>query len=553
MNSELNKDLIEQLEAQYSDLQKTINLFLNGEAKAPDVKKKSSLLGIYKERDDTFMLRVRRTAGEVTAQNLLDASKIMEENGISHGHFSTRQNIQFHEVPAQNVEKTILGFNAAKMFFRGGGGNTFRNVSTSPQSGISSTEFFDTTPYADSVWEWAQNYEKAFLFGRKFKLGFTSEDIDDSNAGIQDLGFVPKIVDGKRGFKVYGGGGMGRGASLGVVLFEFLEPKDILRVSQAMIDLFYEKGNREVRSKARLRFVAQELGDDGFRDLFLDYLSKTDAPDYTHTERDYAPFVKNLKTPAGSVSSQTEFENWKVRAVQPTKFGDDIVSVRLFVRGGNLDSKAFKILGEIVESVGAPFIRVSILQDAFISLVHVDALEFLYTELKERLPVQAVTDASFTRHIVSCIGAGRCPIGILKAPEASKTVESSLNKLFENYEELRSELYEAVVDGINISGCGSGCGLNQVAAIGFNGGKKRIDGEMVEVYQVWVGGEINENSPHSLAATNDNWIVPATEIGNYVSNIVVKFIGQYKGGGDKTLREYMAKNRADFSFEEFLN
>jgi sulfite reductase beta subunit-like hemoprotein len=45
--------------------------------------------------------------------------------------------------------------------------------------------------------------------GRKFKISFSSSDKDTALSYLHDLGFIPKIVNGERGFKVMLGGGLG--------------------------------------------------------------------------------------------------------------------------------------------------------------------------------------------------------------------------------------------------------------------------------------------------------------------------------------------------------
>lgn len=544
------KDIKQQLEDQYDDLQAKINEYLAGECKAPDVKHKSALLGIYKERNDSFMLRIRRTAGHTSPQNFRDIADISDRFSIDHGHFSTRQNIQMHGVPGEHVADAIRAFNAADLNFRGGGGNTFRNVATSPLSGVSPTETFDTVPHTRGVWNWVYYYEKAYQFCRKFKLGFTSEEFDDSNAGIQDLGFVAKIKDGERGFKVYGAGGMGRGASLGTVLFEFLPEKDIIRASQAMIDLFYDHGDREVRAKARLRFVLQRLGEEEFHKLFFSYYEKADAPDYIHEAIDYTPELEALKKNETEAAPSEGFEQWKQRAVSPTKFGDEIVSVRLYIRRGNFNANDFRSFADILDAVGSKGIRLIISQDAVIPLVHKSKLTELYTLLSNKLPNQAVVDGRFKKQIVSCIGAAECPIGILQSPVAAEAVAEALDDLFDEYSELRSELYESVLDGINISGCASSCGLNLVAGLGFHGMKKRLDGELFEIYQVYVGGQIDETN-HQLAKTDASWLVKADDIDSFVSAVVRSYVESYKAGTKETMREYLLRQRESFNPAEF--
>ncbi len=235
----------------------------------------------------------------------------------------------------------------------------------------------------------------------------------------------------------------------------------------------------------------------------MSYYAKADAPDFAYESINYETKVAALKILTATDDS-IEFKNWTVRTVSPTKFGDDIVSVRLFIRRGNFAAGDFRSLAEILESIGSDGIRVTIEQDGVIPLVHRSALPTLFAALREKLPSQAVTDGKFNRHVVSCIGAAECPIGILKSPITAEAVAEALDDLFEEHEDLRSELYHSILDGINISGCASSCGLYLVAGIGFHGQKKKINGELLEIYQVHIGGRIDETAEHLLSKTDDS-------------------------------------------------
>ena len=543
----------EQLHNQYSELQTVINEYIGGNVKASDVKHQSALLGIYKERNETFMVRLRITGGEVSNQNYRDIADVMESVGIDHGHLSTRQNIQLHGVEVTKVEEALKEFYARHIHTRGGGGNTFRNIITSSMSGVSNSEVFDTLPHVKSVWKYIYTYQKAFEFGRKLKVGFTSEPNDDTDAGIQDLGFVPKIVDGKEGFKVYGGGGMGRGGSLGITLFEFLPAEDIIQATVAMIDLFHEHGDRKNRNKARLRFILERLGEEKFKELYLDIFNSVKiAEDSKIVEYDdYESIVSNLVKFEDPDPSDEEYKGWIKRSTVATKF-DNVVALRLFVRRGNFKADDFRALADIVESVGSPITRITLEQDAIIPFVHKSALPYLYKALQEKLPNQAVTNDSFEQHIVCCIGAELCPIGVLKSPVAALTIAKSLDNLFEDKKELKDVLYQQIIGSVHVSGCSSSCGRNQSSAIGFHGLKKKFDGVLTEIYQVHIGANISENSEHMLAKTDVSSIVKADKIGVFVANIVSKFIESYEAGQSKTLREFAISLRDEFKVEDYL-
>jgi sulfite reductase beta subunit-like hemoprotein len=537
----MNADLSQQLDAQYRDLQHFIDLLAKGECKGTDVKKRSSLLGIYQEKNGTYMCRVRRNAGRVSINNLRDLAEIMETQQIDHAHFSTRQNIQLHGVPAENVYQTITACNAADMLFRGGGGNTFRSIATSPRSGVSPTEAFDTIPHAQAVWNWITFYERAYGFGRKFKMGLSSEPTDDVNAGIQDLGFVAKLQDGKRGFKVYSGGGMGRNPGLGMVLMDFLPEKEIIRGVQAMVDLFFENGNRDVRPKARLRFLFQELGPDAFQKLFFQYLEKSDAPNFEFEPIDYRSQIDLLKK--GSAAPSSDFETWKSRSVMSTAFGDDIKSVRLYVRDGHFNAQQLKTLASILTDLGIQETRATSTQNLIVPFIHRSALPDLYVALKNNLADVVSIDGDFTGQIISCIGASACPIGLLQTEVASDRISTALNALMQHHPDVAPAVYDSIINGINISGCASSCGLNLIGGIGFHGHKKRVDGEIAEFYQLHIGGQIDE-ALHAFACTDPEWLIPADEIESVVVALVDAYLNHIKAQGEITLREFMVEKRA---------
>ncbi|MDA3923710.1 MAG: nitrite/sulfite reductase [Kiritimatiellae bacterium] len=543
--------ITKELEVQYRELQDKIDEYQRGGCKALDVKKLSALLGVYGEKDGTYMTRVRRIGGEVSVSDLLHTADVMEENSIEHAHFSTRQNIQMHGVPAERVQSTLAAFGKKGMVFRGGGGNTFRSVTGSPYAGVSKTELFDITPYANAVWDYMFNYDKAYHLGRKFKLGFSSERSDNTNCGVQDLGLMAVVKEGQKGFKVYGGGGLGRGGMLGFVLAPFLPVERALQAVVAAIDLFADHGDRENKAKARLRFVREKLGPQGYRELYADYLDKTDAPLLNDVpEIDYRSYTERVVSFQEAAPVTEAYRGWLRRAVQDTKF-DNVVAVRMYIRKGIFKAPDLRELAAILKKMGAPCIRLTNQQDAVIPFVHKSALPALYKTLREQLQEQAVTDGSFARHIVSCIGARRCPMGLMQATAAAEAIAESLDHLFLEYEDIRDGVFEGIIDGIRVSGCGSSCGVNQIAAIGFNGHQKKIDGVLTEICQIHIGGDITEEG-HYFAVTQLDWWIKVSDIGPFVACIVKEYLDDYRSGNPQSLRRFMLKKREDFDPVNYL-
>ena len=90
---------------------------------------------------------------------------------------------------------------------------------------------------------------------------------------------------------------------------------------------------------------------------------------------------------------------------------------------------------------------------------------------------------------------------------------------------------------IAISGCGNGCSQPHIADIGFVGGMIRHEGERVEGYDVFLGGNL-EGIAKSRLSRKTGVKVPATGLVSYVG----KLIEDYKADnlGQKTFKDYLA-------------
>ena len=79
----------------------------------------------------------------------------------------------------------------------------------------------------------------------------------------------------------------------------------------------------------------------------------------------------------------------------------------------------------------------------------------------------------------SCIGVPICQMGVLP----SQSALLSLMKAFESQEALKE-----VLPPFYISGCPNSCGVHEIGAIGLVGKKKKLNGELKGVYDVYMNG-----------------------------------------------------------------
>ncbi|WP_320046469.1 nitrite/sulfite reductase [uncultured Ilyobacter sp.] len=531
--------LEENLKLGHIEIKKALEKYTAGELKIPDVKKVTAKFGIYNTRDGRFMTRVRQVGGEFSLSKIRVIADIMDKNDISFAHISTRDSIQLQGVPADNVYEVVRGCTENGMPFKGGGGNAYRNPLVSPLSGISKESIFDVRPYAIQTDLFMQGFEKAFDLGRKFKISFSSEAEDYGHTAVNDLGFLAKIKDGEKGFLVYTGGGMGRGPAIGKVLFNFLPADECIRVSAAMVELFHHHGERINRSKARLRFLVEQLGFEEFQKLFYEYYNKIEIPEkYKNFAKINHEDVINSLNQSSNENIQTkDFETWKKAALKESIFRE-IFSVRLFIGGGNFSSEDLKKLAYILEKTGCPFVRLTTEQDLYIPLVHKNFLPELYLLLKRNLHKQGAADLKFRDHTVTCIGASLCGIGLLDSQIIGKSISDKIEELFDKYPEYRGDLYTQLIDGIRVSGCSSSCAVNQIAPLGFMGVKKMVEGVVTDCLQVFIGGRIDSET-QTLSKTHPDKFVTVDEAPEFVFSLLESYILQLKNDKTPSFEEYM--------------
>ena len=113
------------------------------------------------------------------------------------------------------------------LYTRGGGGNFPRNVSLSVMSGVEKGEYFDVTPFAHEVSRYLMGQITTYKLPRKLKIAFSSSDRDDSNATLNDLGFMATVKDGQPLFRLFIAGGLGGNPAPSLHYDKLVEPKDI--------------------------------------------------------------------------------------------------------------------------------------------------------------------------------------------------------------------------------------------------------------------------------------------------------------------------------------
>lgn len=440
--------------------------------------------GVYEQRKrETFMVRIRCSAGGITPKQLLRAAELGAQYGNDHVHVTTRQEIQLHYVKLEDIPTIMRELDKVGLSTRGGGGNTVRNIMASYNSGTAIDEVFDVEPYVVALTTRLISESDSWNMPRKFKLTFSSDANDNANATLQDMGFIAKIKDGVEGFEVWTAGGMGIIPSTGKKLIDWIPGEDIYRVVKAMKNMFHKHGNRKNKAKNRLRFLWKDLTGEKYIAYYNEEFEKLGSGESLKLKLTKRENNASLTGWTSSRLLETEvkkFNLWRERFVTKQK-QDGLYSVKVSLILGDLYSSDAKKLAMLLAPLGENTIRLSMDQNIYLRNIPEGFLSKVFLTLKS--VTNFYQKPKLYSNMVACTGADTCKLGICLprglTPQIQKVMDTMNSDVLDNLRDLK----------INISGCPNSCGQHHIGDLGFYGRIKNLKNRTFPAYQI-IGGAI---------------------------------------------------------------
>jgi sulfite reductase (ferredoxin) len=424
------------------------------------------------------MVRIKLPYGKMTFRQWKRISDISDKYSTGNLHLTTRQDIQIHFVSLDRTPELWHELEQDKVTLREACGNTVRNITASVTAGIDPNEPFDITPYAHSLFEYLLRNPICQEMGRKIKISFSNTDEDTALAFIHDMGFLPKIKEGKRGFKVVVGGGLGAQPRMADLAHEFLPEDQLIPFAEAVLRVFDRHGERNSRSKARMKFLLQKIGFESFMELVeAERLAIKNKYFEINTERFEVNEEVQVKTE--KVSDVQKFEIWKTTNTfeqkQQGKFG-----VYIRVPLGNISSVVSRSIIEKLNGFVGDDIRVTINQGLFLRNVPAANLAYVFNVLESE--GLAAFGANSVANITACPGTDTCNLAISDSVSITYELEKVIDQEF-------PDLVKNNDFKIKISGCMNSCGQHGMANIGFHGSSlKDVNKNVLPALQVLLGG-----------------------------------------------------------------
>ncbi len=519
--------------------------------------------------DAPGMQRIKIPFGEVTADQLEVIAALAEEISDGIAHVTTRQDFQLHFVHVDDTPDLMRRLAAVGITTREACGNSVRNVTGCPLSGICSDEAFDVTPYAKALSAFLLGHPDAQDFGRKFKISFSGcAQHACALAHLHDLGLVARTSPPagesspagdrpQRGFELYVGGGLGAVPHEAKVLDPFVPVEELLPVAQAICRIFGRLGEKRNRGRARIKFLVAKLGIDEFRRLVVEeraslpfdprwteLLPEPAAASPAAAER----VVERVAEPETALAAGPfveAYDAWRARRDAPAREpaplpgGDDLpadfkiwaetnvreqrqkgyFAVTVHLPLGDLTSRQARRLAALSRRWGGGVARATVEQNLMLRWISGADVAGLYRGLAAS--GLASPGAGTIVDITACPGTDTCKLGI----SSSRGLASELSRRLA----ARSfELDEAIKDlRIKVSGCFNSCGQHHVADIGFYGVSRKAGGHAVPHFQVVLGGQWTDNAgAYGLAMG----AVPSKNIPRAVARLTDHFVAERRPG-----------------------
>ncbi len=528
--------------------QRLIEQFKKGEISGAQLKSNRVPMGIYEQRQDGhYMLRIRCTGGLITPRQLRLVAEVGSLVDCSHIHITTRQEVQIHDVSIDRATEALLALQEEGLATQGGGGNTVRNMLVNEQGGISDRQTFDPYPYAIGLTTRLIAEKDSWSMPRKLKIAFDINEEDANFSLVADLGLIPVVREGKRGFRVLLGGSVASNPHKGWQVFDFLPEKDLFRAAKAAKNFFNLNGNRKNRHKARIRYIFYKNGEEETKRLYFEEYDKLVGDASLDFEPAILPF--DYKTPSfAPVLDESEaFETWKKRYAARQAVGNGFYATIPFLHG-NTSPDVFAKTADFLEAFGNDVIRFTPRQNMQLRNIPEAYLPNVYQFFKG---LGLTLDAPvILNNLTSCTGADTCRLGICLPKGLVKGIRRRLEKSGLDLDQLPDLK-------ININGCSNSCAQNVWSDLGFSGRIGRVGDHPFPAYTVWarVNGKTELAEALGYLAAKDIPQFVADYLGRYlkVKDQYESYDAFVRSEGAKVIKEEITKHKDVPSFDDDKN
>ena len=469
---------------------------LAGELSEDEFKPLRLTNGLYLQLH-AYMLRVAIPYGTLSTAQLRQMAHVARRYDKGFGHFTTRQNIQYHWMKLEQVPDALADLAQVQMHGLQTSGNCIRNVTADHWAGVAADEIEDPRVYCEIVRQWSTLHPEFSFLPRKFKIAITGSPNDRAAVRVHDIGLrMHRNAEGEVGFEVMVGGGLGRTPIIAKTIREFLPKQHLLSYLEAVLRIYNQLGRRDNIYKARIKILVHELGAAKMAEMVeAEWRSIKDGP-LSLPEEAIERIKSHFKPPVYPDSpvftaefdtlrlSDNGFRRWlKANVASHKQPGYAIVTLSLKPEGGvpgDMTADQMDAVAELADRLSFGEIRVTHTQNLVLPHVRRADLPALWRRLSglglATPNINQVTD------IIACPGLDYCALANARSIPVAQRITQRFSDL--------ARVHDIGELKIKISGCINACGHHHVGHIGILG----VDKGGEEFYQITLGGSEDQNA-----------------------------------------------------------
>jgi ferredoxin-nitrite reductase len=455
---------------------------------------------------DSFMMRLRIPAGEISAHQFRGLADLADECGNGCADITTRANLQLRELEPRHIVRVLTRVQELGLTSRGSGADNIRNITATPTSGFDRDELVDVRPFAHAVHHYILNHRDLYGLPRKFNIAFDSGGTISAAADTNDMGFFAvrvtedspnseSKIDSGIHFRVELGGISGHrdfAKDTGLLL----KPDQLVPVAAAMLRVFLEHGDRTDRKKARLKYLLDRWGG---HERFLEETQKKLAFPLVRLPREACEPRRPV------------LKHGHVGVFRQSQKGLNYIGAGVPV--GRMTSKQMRRVATLADNYGTGELRLTVWQNFLLPNVS-DA--FATTCERALQSAGFFTEPHTTAGcVIACTGNKGCKYASADTKGNARELMTFLR---------RSKVQTDLPVNIHLTGCPNSCAQHYCGDIG-GVAAKLADGR--EGYHVVLGGGMDQEQGIAREVFRG---VGAEELPGVVENILATYLNKRAAG-----------------------
>jgi sulfite reductase beta subunit-like hemoprotein len=415
--------------------------------------------------EGVHMMRIRIPGGVATTTQLDKIAGLAQGIADDTIHLTTRTNLELHGVPTSRLLDVMEALHDVGLSTRAACGHTIRNVLGCAAAGICAEEVLDTRQWVQEVHDTVvrRAEDHCARLPRRLNISFGGCGDCSRHAQVNDIGFVAVPGPGREpGFSIWIAGSLATNPRVSHLLCSYVPAHHAVNVVEAIIDIYAEHGFRD--NRGRLKYLVEHWGIERFREAFADRFEALAG------ER---PVFGEPAMPDDSAAASTAAV---LPQRQPGRF-----RVRVAVPLGDLTPDQLRLLAALALHEGDGRVRFTPEQNAEIAWVAEERIARVLSELSSvGLATFGAGDVSDVR---ACPGTNTCVLAVSDSVGIAREISESFRAAPPD-DDIVTRMR------VHVSGCANSCAQHQASDFGLAGCRVKVDGEIKEGYQLFIGGRL---------------------------------------------------------------